>query len=179
MRKTAIAVVLAIGALLSVWTSQASACRGVNHSPRSLSIDETRRAVTCLINRHRSHRGLRRLHGSHALGVAAQAHSDAMANLNFFAHEGGDGTPTSRAEAAGYTIGAKTWGIGEDLEWASGRSASPRSIVRGWMGSAVHRGVLLTPRFRQIGIGVTHGSPVSPDVQNAALFTADFGYRKG
>jgi uncharacterized protein YkwD len=179
MRKTAIAVALAIAALFSVVASQASACRGVNRAPYRQSIDEVRRAVTCLINRQRAHHGMRRLHGSVALGIAAQVHSDAMASQNFFSHEGEDGTPESRAASAGYMTGAKTWGLGENLEWASGKAATPRAIVDGWMNSAEHRDVMLSRRFRQIGIGVTEGSPMSPDVQNAAMFTADFGFRKG
>jgi uncharacterized protein YkwD len=178
MRKTAIAVVLVTGALLSVWTSQASACSGINHPPNSQSIDETRQAVTCLINQHRKHRGLRRLHASLELGAAAQEHSDAMAAQNFFSHEGSDGTPESRAQAAGYMAGARSWGIGENLEWGSGKLASPRAIVDGWMRSAVHRTVMLSGRFRHIGVGVTQGSPMNPDVGGAAMFTADFGYRK-
>ena len=179
MRKTVIAVVLAMAALLSVCTAQASACRGASRGPGALSVDDTRRAVTCLINRRRAHHGMRRLHGSVSLATAAQEHSDAMASMNFFSHDGDDGTPVSRAQAAGYTAGASNWGLGENLEWGSGKAASPRSIVNGWMHSAEHRTVMLSRRFRQVGIGVTQGSPMSPDVQNAAMFTADFGYRKG
>jgi uncharacterized protein YkwD len=179
MRKTAIAVVLATAALFSGWTSHASACRGVKLAPSRQGIDNAKRAITCLINRSRAHHGLRRLHGSAALGSAAQVHSDAMAAQNFFSHDGDDGTPTSRAEAAGYMAGARAWGLGENLEWASGKRASPGAIVRAWMMSAEHRSVILSRRFRHIGIGVTNGSPLSPDVQNAAMFTADFGFRKG
>jgi uncharacterized protein YkwD len=179
MRKPVMAVVLSITALLLIWTSQASACRGVQYSPSRLSIDEARLAVTCLINHRRAHRGLKRLHGSVALAVAAQEHSDAMANQNFFAHDGGDGTPESRAQAAGYMTGASAWGLGENLEWGTGKAASPRAVVDGWLGSAEHRDVMFSRRFRQIGIGVTNGSPMNPDVQNAAIYTADFGFRKG
>jgi uncharacterized protein YkwD len=179
MRRTAIAVALASAALLSGWASQASACPGANRQPNRQSADDARRAMKCLINRRRSHRGLRRLQASIALGAAAQGHSDAMASENFFSHDGVDGTPASRAEAAGYISGARTWGLGENLEWASGRAATARAVIDGWMKSAEHRDVMFSRRFRQIGIGVTHGSPVSPDVENAAIFTADFGFRKG
>jgi uncharacterized protein YkwD len=178
MRKTAIAAVLVMAALLSVWTSQASACRGVARGPARLSVDDARRAVACLINRRRLHHGLHRLRVSIPLDVAAQAHSDAMATGNFYSHEG-DGTPASRAQAAGYISGARAWEIGENLDWGSGKAASPRAIVVDWMRSPEHRSVMLTGSFRQIGVGVTDGSPMSPDVQNAAMFTADFGFRKG
>jgi uncharacterized protein YkwD len=179
MRKTAIAVVLATAALFSAWTSQASACRGAGLQPSRQSADDARRAIKCLINHRRAHRGLKRLRGSIALASAAQVHSDAMATQNFFSHDGNDGTPASRAESAGYMAGASAWGLGENLEWASGKAATPRAIVDGWMLSAEHRDVMLSPRFRHIGVGVTSGSPMSPDVQNAEMFTADFGFRKG
>jgi uncharacterized protein YkwD len=178
MRKTAIAAVLAMTALLSVLTSQASACPGASRPPSGQSIDSARQAVTCLINQRRHKQGLHALQGSAALGAAAQEHSDAMASQNFFSHEG-DGTPTSRAEGAGYMAGAGSWGIGENLEWASGKGASPKAIVAGWMRSAEHRSVMLSRQFRQIGIGIADGSPLSPDVLNSAMYTADFGFRKG
>jgi uncharacterized protein YkwD len=179
MRKTAIAVVLATAALFSAWTSQASACSGASLQPNRQSADNARRAITCLINHRRAHRGLKPLRGSIALANAAQVHSDAMASQNFFSHDGGDGTPESRAESAGYMTGASAWGLGENLEWGTGKAASPRAIVDGWMRSAEHRDVMLSGRFRHIGVGVTGGSPMSPDVQNAEMFTADFGFRKG
>jgi uncharacterized protein YkwD len=163
-------------ALLSVLTSQANACQGSARPPSVQSIDTARQAVTCLINQRRHKQGLRRLQGSTALVAAAQEHSDAMASQNFFSHEG-DGTPASRAEGAGYTVGAGHWGIGENIEWASGKAASPKAIVAGWMKSAEHRNVMLSRQFRQIGIGIANGSPLSPDVQNSAMYTADFGYR--
>jgi uncharacterized protein YkwD len=178
MRKTAIAVLLT-AALFPAVTSSASACRGVKLTPGRQGVDNAKRAITCLINRSRAHHRLRRLHGSISLGSAAQVHSDAMATLNFFSHDGGDGSPASRAEAAGYMAGAHAWGIGENLEWAIGKGASPGAVVRAWMMSAEHRSVILSRRFRHIGIGITNGSPVSPDVQGAAVFTADFGFRKG
>jgi uncharacterized protein YkwD len=94
-----------------------------------------------------------------------------MASQNFFSHEG-DGNPASRAAGAGYMAGARAWGVGEDLEWGEGRMGTPKAIVRGWMRSPEHRSVLLSRRFRQVGVGATLGSPVSPDVQNAVVYTA-------
>jgi uncharacterized protein YkwD len=179
MRNTAMAVALATTALFSISTAQASACRGAHRPPGRQSADDTRRALTCLINQRRHHHGLRRVRGSIALGVAAQEHSDTMASKNFFGHDGDDGTPVDRARAAGYMAGARAWGIGENLEWGSGKAGSPRAIVDGWMRSPEHRSVMLSRKFRQVGVGVTNGSPMSPDVQNAAMYTALFGFRKG
>jgi uncharacterized protein YkwD len=178
MLKRAIAVGIATAAAVPIFSAQASACQGANLPPSSQSADGARRAITCLVNKSRHKHGLRRLHGNAQLGTAAQEHSDAMASQNFFSHEG-DGTPASRAQGAGYAVGARAWGLGENLEWASGKAASPRAIVRGWMRSAEHRDVMFSRQFRQIGVGVAYGSPVSPDVANAATFTADFGFQKG
>src|SRR4051794_27194219 len=165
MLKRAMVVVFATAAVIPIFSAQASACQGTNLAPSRQSADGARQAITCLINRSRHKQGLRRLRISAPLVTAAQEHSDAMASQNFFSHEG-DGTPVSRAQAAGYAVGARTWGLGENLEWASGKAGSPRGIVRGWMRSAEHRSVMFTRRFRQVGVGVSYGSPLSPDVAN-------------
>jgi uncharacterized protein YkwD len=178
MRKTATAVFLAITALLSVLASQASACNGANLKPARQSTDQARQAVTCLINRQRARHHRRRVQGNVQLLAAAQTHTNAMVSQNFFSHEG-DGTPASRASSAGYVAGATAWGVGEALEWGVKKGATPRAIVRGWMHSPEHRGILLTGRFRQVGVGVTAGSPMAGDDPGAETFTALFGFRKG
>ena len=178
MRKTATAVFLAIAALLSVLASQASACNGANLKPARQSTDQARHAVTCLINRQRARHHRKRVRGSLPLVAAAQSHSNAMVNQNFFSHEG-DGTPASRAASAGYTAGATAWGVGEALEWGAKKGATPRAIVRGWMHSPEHRGILLARQFRQVGLGVATGSPMAGADSGAETFTALFGFRKG
>ncbi len=178
MRKTVTALPLVAAALLSILTSQASACSGSNRQPGRQSITDAQIAVTCLINKQRRRNHLHPVRGSIPLNAAAAEHSGAMVSQNFFSHEG-DGTPASRAVNAGYTAGARTWGIGEDLEWATGGAATPRHVVRGWMKSAEHRSIILTRRFRQVGIGIVDGSPVAGMDQGAETFTAVFGFRKG
>jgi uncharacterized protein YkwD len=178
MRKSATAVVLAITALLSVLASQASACNGANLKPARQSTDQARGAVTCLINQQRRHHHLKSVHGNASLLTAAQTHSNAMVSQNFFSHEG-DGTPASRASNAGYIAGASAWGVGEALEWGVKRGATPRAIVRGWMRSPEHRAIVLTGRFRQVGVGVAAGSPMQGGDRGAETFTALFGFRKG
>jgi uncharacterized protein YkwD len=178
MRKTATAVVVASAALLSILVPQASACNGADVKPARQSTDQARRAVTCLINRQRVHHHLKRVHGSTALWAAAQTHTNAMVSQNFFSHEG-DGTPASRASNAGYMAGASAWGVGEALEWGVKKSATPRAIVRGWMRSPEHRAIVLTGRFRQVGVGVADGSPMDGNDRGAETFTALFGFRKG
>jgi uncharacterized protein YkwD len=178
MRKTATAVGLALAALFSILVAQAGACTGTNRPPGGQPTADAQAAVTCLINKQRRRHHLHRVRGSIPLNSAAAEHSGAMVSENFFSHEG-DGTPASRAVNAGYTAGARAWGIGENLEWAIGRAATPRHVVRGWMKSAEHRSIILTRRFRQVGIGIADGSPVAGIDQGAETFTAVFGFRKG
>ncbi len=101
-----------------------------------------------------------------------------MTSENFFSHEG-DGTPASRAANAGYMAGARAWGIGEDLFWGAATLSTPKATVNAWMHSAPHRAVLLSRSFRQVGVGVDHGSPAGADNTNTGTYTALFGYRKG
>ena len=167
-------VALAMAALLSGFTSAAKACRGADKSPARQSTEDARRAMICLVNRRRAHSGRHRLRPSVPLGVAAQGHSQTMVAYDYFGH-GGDGTPRSRAAAAGY--GGRRVTVGENLGWGGGYVGSPRAILKAWMASPGHRQVLLLRRFRQIGVGVALGSPFGPDYPNTATYTLDLGRR--
>jgi uncharacterized protein YkwD len=178
MRKTAMAVVLATAALLATIVPQASACSGANRQPGGQSTTDAQISITCMINKQRSRYHLHRVRFSAPLAAAALEHSTAMVTQSFFSHEG-DGTPASRAQGAGYMLGARSWGIGENLEWAVGKAAAPRYVVRNWMKSPEHRSVILSRQFRQVGIGIANGTPLASTNQNAETFTAVFGFRKG
>jgi hypothetical protein len=52
---------------------------------------------------------------------------------------------------------------------ATRRSAPPLSVTA----------VILSKRWRQIGVGVSIGSPLGPDGKGMATYTVDFGFRKG
>ena len=177
-RKVILTIGLGIAALLAAWAPSALACPGGRVSAASQTAEQARAGVICLINKKRARNHVKPVYEHPLLDSAAQTHTDAMTAENFFSHEG-DGTPESRAANAGYTAGAHAWGVGEDLFWGAASLSTPSATVNAWMHSAVHRAVMLSSRFRQVGVGVTQGSPMSPDVQNAAMFTADFGYRKG
>ena len=99
------------------------------------------------------------------LGAAAEAHSRAMANGNFFAHRGRDGrTPGDRAELAGYTARQ----VGENL--AAGLDDS-RKVVDGWLASPGHCATLMNPAFRDLG--AAHA--VDPKSDAGIYWTALFG----
>jgi uncharacterized protein YkwD len=175
MRKIGIAAALAITALFVGGTSAAQACRGGDRVPSPQSIQEARRAMVCVINHHRARNDRRPVHGVNTLGNAAQGHSEAMVAQDFFSHEG-DGTPASRAAAAGY-MGGGRFIVGENLGWGTGRLGTPRAIVHAWLSSPSHRAVILSRRFRQVGVGVALGSPMGADGPNMATYTVDLGRR--
>jgi uncharacterized protein YkwD len=177
-RKYVLTIALALSGVLAAWAPGALACPGGTVGAASLTIDQGREAVVCLINKKRTANHVRPVHANEALAAAAQAHTNAMTSQNFFSHEG-DGTPASRASAAGYMAGARAWGVGEDLFWGMAGRSTPRATVNAWMHSAPHRSVMLSRSFRQVGVGVGQGSPAGADNSNSGTYTALFGFRKG
>lgn len=99
------------------------------------------------------------------LGTAAEAHSRAMANQNFFDHKDRDGrTPGDRAELAGY-MGQQ---IGENI--AAGQDTA-RKVVDGWLTSPGHCANLMNPQYRELGAAYA----VDPKSDAGIYWTAMFG----
>ena len=99
------------------------------------------------------------------LGTAAQGHSQAMANHNFFEHKDREGrTPGDRAELAGY-IGQQ---VGENI--AAGQDTA-RKVVDGWLGSPGHCANLMNAGFRELGAAYA----TDPKSDASIYLTAMFG----
>jgi uncharacterized protein YkwD len=177
-RKVVLTIGFAIAAMLGGWAPSALACPDAHVGAAYLTAEQGRASVVCLINKKRARNHVKPVHEHPLLDAAAQTHTDAMTSQNFFSHEG-DGTPASRASNAGYLAGARAWGVGEDLFWGAATLSTPKATVNAWMHSAPHRAVLLSRSFRQVGVGVDHGSPAGADNTNTGTYTALFGYRKG
>jgi uncharacterized protein YkwD len=136
-------------------------------------------AIACLVNVRRAAAGRHGLKGSTELHRAATRHSTAMVSLGFFSHTGpGRSTIVSRLRATRYIRGRLTWRVGENLAWGTGSLSTPRSIVEAWMKSPEHRANLLSAGFRDLGVGVVHGTPASFP-EHGITVTADFGFRHG
>ena len=140
-----------------------SACVGadarVGHaSPRLL-----RAAVLCLINQQRSARHLPPLQASPQLHSSAQSWTNAMVFSDQFTH----GTNfAGRISAAGYV-----WrSAGENI--ATG-FATPRAVVKAWMGSTGHCQNILNPTYRNVGTGIST-RPVKGYATGAGTWTQDF-----
>ena len=92
-----------------------------------------------------------------ALGRAALAHSQDMAELGAFAHRGQDGsTPQSRVQRAGY---GKYRIVGENI--AAG-TMTAREVTQGWLNSPPHCQNIMDGRFTQTGIAFA-ANPSSPE----------------
>jgi uncharacterized protein YkwD len=99
------------------------------------------------------------------LATAAETHSRAMANNNFFDHKDRDGrTPGDRAELAGYDFQQ----IGENI--AAGQD-SVRKVVEGWLVSPGHCANLMNPQFRELGAAYA----TDPKSDAGIYWTAVFG----
>lgn len=104
-----------------------------------------RRAVVCLINRQRLRRGLPRLHENRRLNASAQAWTNQMVTHDVFSH--------------GASFAGRITAVGFDWQSAGENIASgfrtPAAVVRGWMASPEHCRNILTPRFLDVGVGVS------------------------
>ncbi|MGQ7959040.1 CAP domain-containing protein [Pseudomonas sp. SP16.1] len=98
------------------------------------------------------------------LGSAAEAHSRAMANGNFFAHRDRDGrTPGDRAELAGYVGGR----VGENIAAALD---TPGAVVKGWLASPGHCANLMNPQYRELGAAYASDPQSDAGIYWTALF---------
>ncbi|MDX6593082.1 MAG: hypothetical protein QOJ13_2278 [Gaiellales bacterium] len=123
--------------------------------------------------RHQHH--LRPLLLSTGLRDAAQRHSRDMVRRNYFAHTSPTGgTLGDRIRRSSFkTRGA--WSAGENIAWGSGSLGAPRTVLRMWLKSSSHRSILLSSKWRFVGIGRATGN--FRGRSSAAVWTADFGHR--
>jgi uncharacterized protein YkwD len=98
-----------------------------------------------------------------------------MASKRYFSHNSLNGSSfVDRIRRTGYLRGARSWNVGENIAWGSGRLSTPRAIARAWMNSPGHRANILSRSFRSIGIGIASGTPSGG---GGATYTTDFGRR--
>lgn len=178
MARKLLALITLISLLMIAAPGASHACRYAGKAGPEVGDSAARKAVTCVINKARKKRGLKRVRANAKLVQAASAHSYDMVMNGYFSHisPGGDSAIT-RARQTGYMSGARAWGIGEALGWGGGKAASPKRVVRGWLRSAGHRQIILSRGWRHIGVGVMLGSPGSPG-SYATTYTASFGFRR-
>jgi uncharacterized protein YkwD len=111
-------------------------------------------AMVCLIQFVRAREGVGPLRRSSKLDQVAGLKVDADLACGEFSH-----TPCGRAfmtwfEAVGYGLGSSQYEVGENLAWGKGHNASPRQIMRMWLLSPEHRRNLVSPKWREFGLGL-------------------------
>jgi uncharacterized protein YkwD len=133
------------------------------------------------VNQSRRAHGLRPLVFSRSLAKAATAHAHALAVSGQFTHA----WPTN-GKVFGNWIrsfyspsGFRAWSAGENLLWAS-PGFTPTNAVQQWLNSPVHRRVMLTPAWRELGIGVVSaiGAPGFYGGRDVQIAAAEFGLRR-
>jgi uncharacterized protein YkwD len=154
-------------------------CAYASAVPSTVSVAAVRSSKLCLLNVERRRCGMRPLRPDRRLRRAAMRHARDMDARNYFDHTSRGGASfVDRIRRARYLKGARSWTVGENIAWGSGRLATPRSIMRAWMNSPGHRANILNRRFREIGVGVSQGAPTG-GVGNGATYATSFGARRG
>ena len=162
------------GHLARARSSQSRECADADLVPAPGNLARIRAAVLCLHNQIRAQHDLPLLHEQNRLRRAAAGHSSDMVDRGYFEHTTPGGrTMVERIVGAGYVRASAGWLLGENLEWGTGRLATPRGAVRAWLDSPPHRANLLKRGYRDVGIGVSLGVPVGNDP--GATYTVDFG----
>ena len=172
-------IVVALTATLAA-PALASACTGADATPTARSITMARSATLCLLNQQRAAHGLGRLRAHRSLQGAAQRYAGAMVRGGFFSHVSPTGSTLEQRIRQGtrYLAHALRYEIGENIAWGEGAMGKPRAIVASWMASPGHRANILRPTFREIGIGITPGAPISGLSGPAATYANAFGTRR-
>ena len=139
-------------------TYDAIAKAGAGHAgPGAEGIDE----LLVLINIERAKVGQAPLRANVQLQQAAQVHTDDLVAQRYFSHTSLDGrTAEARIRNAGYltidlaTCGCTSWSYryGEIM---SDKTKTAAESVRAFLGSPLHKGIMLSPEFDEAGVGRT------------------------
>ena len=103
-----------------------------------------------------------------------------MVRRGFFSHVTPSGADLSdRLRRSGYIHGRGDRDVGETLAFGTGRPATPRRIVAGWIASHEHHRVLLGSAFHKVGVGVAAGVPEPSGGLRGATYTLATGVVDG
>jgi uncharacterized protein YkwD len=155
----------------------AQECADADLEATNENLGRIRAAILCLHNQIRAENDLPALRESKRLRKAALGHSKDMVKDGFFEHTTPEGvTMVDRILKAKYVGEDEGWVLGENLAWGTGSLGTPRGAVDAWMDSPGHRANVLKKAYREMGVGVVVGVPVSDAA--GATYTVDFGARR-
>jgi uncharacterized protein YkwD len=151
------------------------ACPAANAMPAQAAKRTMVRATLCTLNAQRARYDLPPLKLNNRLSKAARRHARDMVRRNYFTHDSlGGGSFVDRIRRTGYLSGAGRWTVGENLAWGTHANSAPRAITTMWMNSPGHRANILSPSFREVGIGLALGAP-GKGGGPAATYATEFG----
>lgn len=169
---------VAIWMLVIVSPTSASSCPNTVVQVTGLSQSSMEGSIACLINEERASYGVPPVQPNASLRQAALSHSAEMVSQGYFQHTSPAGvTFVDRIVATGYTHGARSWDVGENLVWGTGPLSTPQSLITSWMNSPPHRENLLRARFREIGVAAVVGTPESSRDVSGVTVSSEYGYR--
>ncbi len=175
-------MILLIAAAACVGPQPRPVSRPLAHKGKPhIRVVDLEKKIHALVNRERQQHGLAPLEFDHALVVIARKHSRDMSSRKYFDHVSPEGHDFSyRYRKAGYscaiTAGSVIYAGAENIalnnlydsvttvngeafyDWNS-LDRIAETTVQGWMKSSGHRKNILTPNWRNEGIGVV----ISPD----------------
>jgi uncharacterized protein YkwD len=148
-------------------------------SQRISQMQDLENEVLAAINDLRRKKGLGGLRLNSALSLTALEHSVSMARHGFFRHSGWNGLSFwQRIKPKYKPLPNSYWGVGENMIWASPELTADRAIEM-WLNSPPHRKILLTPGWREVGLGAVRALSAPGVYQglDVTIVTADFGTR--
>lgn len=114
--------------------------------------------VLQIVNQLRAANGLPPYKANSALMAAAQSHSEFQAASGTTSHTGKGGSrPRDRAVAWGYGGGGAVY-VSENI--ASGTNLTASEAVGWWQGDGLHLSTMLSPNYRDAGVGVAEADGV-------------------
>ena len=155
-------------------------CAGARLLPSPSDLAQIDGATLCLINRIRVADGLRPLRANRSLALVAVAQAATMVRHDYFADVRPNGqTPLALVAASSYHAHAARFAVAQNIAWGTAAYATPAHIVLEWMASPRHRGIILTARYRDAGVGATPGTPAAVGAGGqGGTYAVEFGTRR-
>jgi uncharacterized protein YkwD len=178
MARSAIRFVAVAVSIVGIWSGATPA--GATSQAPTTAMASLERGVLGNINSYRRAHGLGALRMSASLTAAARSHSTQMAQRGFFSHNSANGSSFDRRILRYYPVrGSRYWSVGENLLWSS-PSVDAGGALTMWVNSPEHNKILLTSRWREIGLSAVHVASAQGTYggREVTIVTADFGVRR-
>jgi uncharacterized protein YkwD len=149
-----------------------TACRGQTSTSTSKAMQL--RAMRCLVNWARTHRGETRLRPNAQLDHSSAMRAAEIRRCDDFSH-----TPCGEPfvqvfKASHYLTGAGS--VGENIAWGQGTLSTPRATMAAWLGSPPHRRNLFTAKWLDLGVARLPAATLEGH-RNVVIWVTEFGRR--